>query len=81
MQSEELSDYPGEDRPSGKESRGEDMGQSSQVSPSRDSPEASNVQEDPDAEGLEGGHRSSEDGEDEYEHTRTEHLRDFMEQA
>ena len=54
------------------------MGESSQVSPSRDSPEASNVQEDPDAQGLEGGNKSS-DGEDEYEHTRTEHLRDFME--
>ena len=34
MESEELSDYPGEDMASGREATGEDMGESSQVSPS-----------------------------------------------
>jgi len=33
-ESEELSDYPGEDMASGREATGEDMGESSQVSPS-----------------------------------------------
>jgi len=33
------------------------------------------------ADGLEGGNRTDDDGETDYEHTRTEHLRDFMEQA
>jgi len=33
------------------------------------------------ADGLEGGNRISDDGEEDYEHTRTENLRDFMEQA
>ncbi len=34
MESEELSDYPGEDMESGRDGTGEDMGESSQISPS-----------------------------------------------
>ena len=33
------------------------------------------------AEVLEGGNRISDDDEEDFEHTRTENLRDFMEQA
>jgi len=84
MESEELSDYPGDDMDSRREGMGEDMGESSQISPSQTTPRGRMGRGGRMADDMEGEDHDAADGEEdgeEYEHTRTENLRNFMEQA
>ena len=86
MESEELSAYPGDDMDSRREGgMGEDIGESSQISPSQTTPGGRMATRSGRmADDMEGEDHDAADGEEdgeEYEHTRTENLRNFMEQA